>query len=339
MFPFSGLTAQADSFIKKNTSGLQIQMNGLDLSLLNAQLGAYMRKFEKDIWRLVTKDIEFEKYMRKVSNVTDEYVISTGSMSEVLQPFQSTWTPKGTTTFDPRINKVRQIKADVLIDNIDDIYRTYLAYLADEDIDRSKWPLVRYIVEQLIVPKMRAELAELSVNGKYAAPTPGTPGASIDSVDGILTIIDDEITASNLTPIVTGAMNQSNIIDKLEVDFYDQLPSEIQKLPGQIFVSENLRKTYWRAYRNEYGGNTNYTGTEKVFLDGTRKELVGIPEMNGSQRIIHTTPGNMLLMYDKIYTPNNMQVQLEKRDVILLTDFKRGYGFGTLAEVFVNDQA
>src|SRR5690554_85691 len=209
MFPLSGISSKADSFIEKTIQGPQIMKQGLDLTALNAQLGAYVRKYEKSIWKLVTQDIELEKYMRKVSGVTDEYVISTGSVSEVLQPFQNGWTPKGTTSFNPRINKVHQIKVDYLIDNIDDIYRTYLTYLATEGVKRSEWPLVRYIVSELIVPKMREEIAELSVNGNYAAPTPGTAGASIDSTDGILTVVGDEITATNLTPITTGVMNIS----------------------------------------------------------------------------------------------------------------------------------
>lgn len=332
----AGVSVGLSLFVPKLSGTLNA---GLDLSNVTSLLGAYVRKYEKQIWQLVTQDIEFEKYMRKVSGVTDEYVITTGEVSELLQPYQNEWTPKGEADFLPRINKVRQIKVDYTVNNLDDVYRTYLTFLATEGVDRKEWPLVRYIVTELMVPKMREELAVLSAKGVYAAPTPGAAGASIDSVDGILTVVSDEITATNLTPITTGAITQADIIDKIEEDFVDALPTKYKSMATPIFMAEEMKMMYWRAYRGEFGGNANYDGKQKVFVDGTKKEIIGIPELNGSQRMIHTTKNNMLCMYDKIMTPNSMEVQKDKRAINVLTDFKRGYGFGNLSEVFVNDQA
>jgi hypothetical protein len=45
----------------------------------------------------------------------------------------------------------------------------------------------------------------------------------------------------------------------------------------------------------------------------------------------------MLTMYDKVYAPNSFEVEKDKRVVNVMADFKRGYGFGSLTEVFTND--
>lgn len=340
MMPISGVSAKADSMLKSIQSNYpQLHYNGIDISEVTAQLGDYVRKYENTIWKLATQDITLENYMTKISGVTDEYVVTTGSLSEVLQPWQKDWTPKGEAAFAPRINKVRQIKIDYVIDDIDKIYRSYLAFLADENKKRTEWPLVKYIVVELMIPQIRDEIAEMSVNGEYSAPVANTAGASLESVDGVNTIIANEITATNLTPIVTGSITQANIIDAIEQDFVDALPTRYKKLPEPIIMAEEMRMMYWRAYRGEFGGNANYDGKQKVFVDGTKKEIIGIPEMNGSQRIIHTPKRNFLCMYDKILTPNTMEVEKEKRNVNIMSDFKRGYGFGNLGELFVNDQA
>lgn len=340
MMPISGVSAKADSMLKGIQSNYpQLHYNGIDLSDVVSQLGNYVRKYEKQIWRLATQDITLENYMTKVSGVTDEYTSTVGTISELLQPYQKAFTPKGEAKFIPRTNKVRQIKIDYIIDDIDDIYRTYLAYLASEGLKRTEWPMVKYIVNELMVPQIRDEIAEMSVNGEYAAPTPGTAGDSLESTDGVNTIIANEITATNLTPIVTGSITQANIIDKIEQEFVDALPTRYKKLPEPIIMAEELKAMYWRAYRGEFGGNSNYTGKERVFVDGTKKEIIGIPEMNGSQRMIHTPKKNFLCMYDKLLTPNKFEVQPNKREVIVMSDFKRGYGFRTLDMLFVNDQA
>lgn len=310
----------------------------LDLTALNAQVGAYYRAHDKEIWRKIFTSLEIEKYCRQVPNVSDEYVMPSASITDVLQPYQKAWTPQGEASFNARINKVRQIKADMVLDNVDEIYRSYLGYMAVEGRDRKDWPIVRYIVEELIIPKMIEELNQASATGEYAAPTPGTPGAFLDIVDGFLTIIANEITATNLTPITTGAVSQSDALDKFEL-FNDLMPTKYSNMEGIIFCSATMKKWYQRDYRNNFGGTNDQAAKDNLKIDATKKMIVGLESWEGSQRMLFTPKNNMLVMYDKILTPNKLEFQIEKRDIIMLTDFKRGYGFGNLEEVHVNDQA
>lgn len=311
---------------------------GIDLTDLNTQLNAYWRVYEKQIWRKMFTDLEIEKYCRKVNGVTDEYVVPSSSNTELLQPFQSGFTPKGTVSFNARINKVRQIKIDFLFEDLDDLYRSYLQFMADENRDRKDWPIVRYVVENHIMPGMREELNQISATGNYAAPTIGTPGAYLTSTDGFLTIIADEITATNLTPIVTGAVTVSNALDKFET-FNDSMPVKYRDMAGIIFCSATMARYYQRDYRANFGAFNAQDAKDNLKLDATKKVIVGLESFEGSQRMLFTPQNNMLCMFDKIDVPNSFKFQEFDRTVKMLGDFKRGYGFGNLDEVFVNDQA
>lgn len=326
------------------TSGSSTAMiMGIDVSQLNGVLGAYMRKFEAEIWRLATQDIQLENYMRKVPGVSDEYVSTLSKHTEFLQAKQSGWQPKGGVEFEARMNKVLPIKMDVTLDDsdLDQLHRSYLAYMATEEGKRENWPIVKYIVQFHIIPAIREEISAMSANGVYVAPTPGTPGDSINAVDGILTIITDEIAASNLTPLTTGAFTAADIIDQIE-GWIDQQPLKYQKMPGNILAAPEVVKMYWRARRAEFGGNTDYKAMyDGVLVEGTKKTLIAIDEFAGTQRILETPQKNLLCMYDQVEVPTTpFLIQQEKRDIHILTDFKRGYGFATLEEiVFVNDVA
>jgi hypothetical protein len=199
-------------------------------------------------------------------------------------------------------------------------------------------PIVKYIIENHFINKIREELDTISGKGVFDAPTALTAGASIDSVDGILTKIAAEITASNITPIVTGAIGSSDALTKTEV-FHDALPSKYRSMPGVIFMSATNALYYQRNYRTAFGGTNDQLAKGNLKLDGTKKEIVGLDCFEGSDRILFTPKENLLCMFDKVYTPSTFVVESEKRNVNIMTDFHRGYGFGNLGEVFVNDQA
>jgi hypothetical protein len=326
------------SVISSKTKLADGMRTGFDVSEIITQLGAYSRKVAPEIWRKIFTGLELEQYMKKVSGVTDVYKTMSSSNSEILQPFQSGFQEKGAVAFTAYENKVRQIKIDYLLQNMDDIYATYLAFMADESKSRTEWPLVKYIWENHLIPSIKEELNLLSAKGVYAAPTPGTAGSSISSTDGILTIVAREITATNLSAIVTGAVTTSNAVDKFEL-FNDSMDAKYREMKGIIFCSKTLETYYKRDYRNVFGLTNDKDAKDNTKLDATQKVIVGLECFEGSQRMLFTPANNLLCMYDKIMVPNGFDVQKENRDVKLLADFKRGYGFGTLEEVFVNDQA
>lgn len=310
---------------------------GFDLAALNTALGAYCRKYEPEIMRGIFNAIQLENYTRKVTGVTHQYAITSSIAQEMLQPFQHAFTPKGEVEFTAMINTVNQIKIDYQISEIDALYQSYLCFLADEKKERKDWPFVMWLVSKEIMPKMIEEMDYNSYNGVYAAPTPGTAGASVASVTGFKKVIEDAVDDDVITPIVTGEITATNIVDKVE-QFVDDLPTKYQNLNAPILMSMSNARKYWRDYRNNFGGNGNYDGKNNLKVDATGKEVIGIAAMEGSDRFVHTPKANMLTMFDSIEYPTKLQTQQDIRVIKLFGDFKRGYGFGDARLVFVNDQ-
>ena len=311
---------------------------GLDLSEVTTQLGAYFNYYSSQIWAAIAKGQDFESYMKAVPNVKSQYVTTTSRRTEFLQPWQKGWQPKGGVEMIPYVNKIFALKMDHTQEDLHALHDTYLAFLQDESKLPSEIPFVKWLVDTHIIPGMTEELRTMSVVGVFDAPTAGTAGASIDSADGIFTIVGNEITAGNITPIITGAITSSNVVDKIEL-FHKSLPSEHRSRPGQVFCPADMVEDYKYGYRAAFGTNLDFNGpTLKIW--GTQKELVGLDALNGTDKLLYTPTGangNLLKMYDKIVMPTPT-VQLEKRDVHILTDFHRGWGFNTLEEVFANDQ-
>lgn len=345
MSPFAGsATAVVGSMlVPQHQSSLRA---GLDLSAINSQLGAYIRKYEEAIWTGVFRDITLEKFMTPVMGVKSQYVTRSSTISEILQPHQPQWSPKGTVSIDAKINTVQHIKADVVIDNLDELFDSHAAELADENVERDKMTFIPWLINKHILPKIKQEMAYNSYNGVYAAPaTPGTAGDSVDSVDGLAKIIADDITATHLTPFTTGAITPANIIDLVD-DYVDYIDSTTEgKFIKNILLADELVRMYKRAYKLQYGTSLDYKGMGSFEgmniapIDGSTKILIGVEDMNGSQRMISTWDGNLIKMFNKVNTPEKMYTDLDKRDVILFTDFFRGYGYKHYKGVIVNDQA
>jgi hypothetical protein len=322
---------------KSKSTNMAFTIVGLDVSDVNTMLGSYFRTYAKDIQARLFRSIELEKYMRPVPNVKHEYISLNSTIGEVLQARQSQFTPKGEAVFTPRKNRVFPIKIDMLLDCLDELDQTYLGYLVEENLQAKDYKITKYIVNKLLIPKIAEEINFNSWNGVYVAPTPGTAGNSVDSVDGLNTIIDADIVAGNIVPIATGAITSTNILDKTE-EFIESIDDRFQNMDAPILMSAINADRLWRVDRANNGGNSNYDGNSNLRVGRTGKEVVGLHVMNGSDKMIHTNNGNLLKMYDKITEPKMLNCQPDTRALKIFGDFKRGYGIGQYESFFVNDQ-
>lgn len=320
-------------------------MATIDITDVIAQTLDYARKHSKQIYAMVFQGIELENYMTGISGVSDEHVGTNASIGEVLQPFHKSFQPKGEAKFTPVTTKVRQIKVDFLLDEFDKVYRTYLAFLADEEKTYKEWPLVKYIIYKLLVPRMIEDLNMASAKGSYVANTGGVAKPAIDSVDGILTTVTNLVTASSLVPIATGPLVASTMVDQVEA-FMKTIPNKFVKAGKTmpLLMSTSNARKYGADYISSYGPHNDYKGegnsvTNKYPIIGFSNPVIGLDSLEGSDRFVCTPKWNMLKCYDKINIPKKFDVQPFDRTLKLMTDFKRGYGFEATEMLFVNDQA
>lgn len=311
-------------------------MADLNLTDLNVELGAYYRTNKAAIMQKVYEQEDLRKYFNVVSGIQDEYVVTELEMAEMIQAFQKGWTPKGEAKFSPEINKVRPIKVDFPF-SPKNMEATWLGYLKTNGSSSEEYPFVAYIYDQ-IIKRVARDLNNATINGIYVAPTAGTPGTTLGTMDGLKKKIADAITASKIAPHATGVIDQANVVAKIE-GFVDSLPTDQQNLPLTLVMSPTMRKMYFRARRGEFGVNMDYKAGEEM-IDFTNVTIISPMNMNSSQRMIITPATNLLLMEDGVNEEEKMITQVNRREIEVIMDMKRGVGFGIIeGMVYANDQA
>jgi hypothetical protein len=311
-------------------------MADLNVAALNNDLGAYYRQNRAAILSKMYLAEDARKYFNVLSGVQDEYVMTEMEIQEMMQPYQSGWTPKGEATFKPETIKVRGVKVDFPF-TPKALEASWIGYLKTNGSSPEEYPFVQFIYEK-IVEKVAREVSSCAINGVYAAPTPGTAGAANTSFNGILKVVTDAITATKISPITTGVIDASNIVTKVET-VVDGLPNEFKGQDLVMLMSPTLRTWYFRKLRGDFGANADYKAGNE-FVDFTNVQILSPRYMNSSQRLIVTKRENLLLLEDGVNEEDNMLVQANRRQLEVMMDFKRAVGFGIISGyVWANDQA
>lgn len=120
-------------------------------------------------------------------------------------------------------------------------------------------PFEAFIMQQ-IATKVKENL---HLQGVYRGVYNAAGTTPIATMDGFLTLIAAAITATDIAPVVTGAVTADNVIDKAEL-VYDSLGEGYKNVPTQMIVSPTIFDWYGRKYRSLYNGSPLYTGIKKT---------------------------------------------------------------------------
>lgn len=138
--------------------------------------------------------------------------------------------------------------------------------------------------------------------------------SSLDLVNGLDKIIADE-TGNLAYEGTTGALTTSNIITAVE-ELYDKLPvdaySTIQDEEWVVLMGDDKAKMYERAYRNTHGAVVYNQGFEKRFVDGTNIEIVGVPGLNGTNKLVLAKKSNLILAVDVDGEEEDLMVYMDQ---------------------------
>lgn len=164
-------------------------------------------------------------------------------------------------------------------------------------------------------------------------------------VDGPGTIIAAEIAAGKLTPVVTGAISNTNAVASLQAVWKAQTIA-VRKVGAIIFVSWDVFEKYLADYDTRYGkgaGIASYIEDETVvYLKGSYKKCQIKPAtwMNNSQRIICTPFENALMCTNDLSDMNKIGKTVETlHGFKAICKFLLGFNFADLDVLKVNDQA
>lgn len=275
-------------------------------------------------------------------------------MGNIVQPFQISFTPKDPLSFIPKVIDLYRMKVD-LQEEPDKLVNSWLGFLTTQErvqggLDRSKWPFVRWWIENHIIPKLKENMEENEIYfGRFAAPTPGTAGPDGTSMDGIGKKLDDYIDDGLIVPITTGALEtDSKLFVKQVEDFVKQVYGLYKKYAGKpmdLCMNTFNAQRYKNGYRELYGIHTDFDAKGNQIVIDTKVSIVGLGSMDSnphndgaaSDRLWLSMRDNRVRPTKQAGNINLFEVEKVDRKVKLYTDWHEVVDFILPQAVFVND--
>jgi len=259
-------------------------------------------------------------------------------IGEILQPYQDTYTPKGSVVFKPVTVSLFQVKVDQKF-NPNSLVNTWLGFLTNNKTDRKTWPFVRWIIEYYLVNQLQEDLETKAVyTGDQAAIVPGTAGAAADCIDGIKKIINDAIIAGDIVPIATGAsaVDPKDYCTQIE-EFVKRVPKRFWTKKMTLNMSPDNALKYIEGKDQKY--NTQYAkeGVLATVKNFSNISVAGRQSMDASDKIWMTPIDNVVMPVKGFENSKGFELESVDREVKIWTDFWFGLGFLLKDIVFTND--
>lgn len=312
----------------------------VDTSELKTEFGKYVSSDKMSIFQKLVGPISCTSYMSTI--ITDKFEVraSQAAIDSVLQTFTPKFTPKGKSKFTPLTIKQFPMKINVEI-YPSDIINDVLGYLYDESLEPKDMPIVRYIVEQLIKPKLDEDRELALCKGRYKEPAASdstfTPNKAEETCYGFVTQLCDLKKASDadITWLLDGTAALGEGEELLgQIDEAVDAVSPLYKNKTMfIHADPDLIVKYGRAYRNKYPTTKNEDG-EKIKVDFSRFTFAAIEGMRGTGAFFITPKENFKHVMSR--NPQNVGLRMTTDDytVKVLGEWREGVGFWIKEAIF-----
>lgn len=290
----------------------------IDVADVIAQYGAYYKPGsdnEKNLRNTLYKPSETAAFFAPRPTVDTIYRGNLASLDRIVQPFQKDFTPIGTFAFAPNEFSLYQLKID-LQEQPDKLEATYLGFLADmPEADRSKWPFVRWAIENHIKPKRDEDLETNEYfGGVYAAPVANVAGAAGTAMNGVRKVIRGYNTAGRTNlgngAIATGALAADPVDFCTQVEeFVRAMDKRLRSRIDYIFMDTELELRYRDGKDKKY----NMTYAKDADLLTINKfpsiKVQGLESHSGSELMWSSIPANRIAPIKKPTMKETMAVQ------------------------------
>ena len=283
------------------------------------------------------------KHFRKIESNGKDYKAISALISEVSQQFTPAWTPKGTTKFHPLTIPYRRHKINVAI-NPSEVIGTWLVDLYEQGKSPDQHPLVLYIVNEHVMPKVSEDITIAMLGkGKFVEAQNVQDGAegtaAADSMDGLETIL--VMAKQSGKTKINFFKNARNILeiedDKEFVEYIHNYAESISPLFRtsilEIKCSDKVLQRYRSADFKLYG---KYVGEDT----GNRIRfstfaLVSMECLYDSPILFATPKANLVMLVDRSLAGNCVNdVQRENYSVKIFGDYALSVGFLIAEAVF-----
>lgn len=306
--------------------------DAINIEELNGKLGDYNRENKAELFRKALLTEEYVGTYDVLADVDDEVPLPSMKVNDIIKAGSTTFSPTNDAfEIDARILKVKHLATHLRIDPYK-YFQSWMAHLLSLKMDPEQFPLEEFIMNA-VVDKIKEEFRLMHLY-KGTALMPGY-------LKWIETgITDGDISVANGNLVETGVIDQSNVIDKLEM-VYDHLDPVLKMKETIMRVNPSMFMQYRRAYRGEYGANTNYGGMkQEEYIDGTMCKIV--PEIGkaGSQRVELTEAKNYKIGVKNLADMATPRTLLGHYTIDIMVDYRIGVNYGYVKErqLIVNDQ-
>jgi hypothetical protein len=310
----------------------------IDTKELETEFGRYVSGERMEILRGLMGKTSSTEYMSSIVSDKVEVRAMDSAIESVLQQFVPWWTPKGKTKFTPLTIKNFKCKINVPVIP-SDIMDQLLGYLYDENLEPKDMPIVKYILTQLVFPKLDEERELALALGEFkenkAAKDGDDAGAPMDAMDGYVTLLRRLRAQGNKQ--VTFLLPGEELTDEKLLSQIDRAVDQVKPLyKGKtmfIHADPNLVTRYGRAYRAKYPYTKNEDG-EKLKVDFSRFTFAPLEGMRDTGVFFITPKENFKHLSSK--NPQNTRVwmQGENYAVKIFGEWWEGVGFWLAEAIF-----
>lgn len=325
----------------------------IDTQELKQEFGKYVDNNRLEILKGLFGQTESTQYMSTV--ITDKTEVRANQASvigTVLQQFVPKWTPSGAAKFTPLTIKNFKCKINVSIIP-SDIMEDIIGYMYDEQASTlQSMPVVRYILYQLIFPKLDEEREQAlatgrfkevtaDAQGKYTASKPG------ETMDGYLTqlvdLYEDRETEGSKGAAVrwlqvgkqidAAQKNVRAIVDAAVKEVADKYPLYAKKAM-KVHIDPVLADAYRREYLEEYKWLKNQDGTHKNDIDFSNFTFAELEGLRGTGCFFITPKENFKHLMS--HNPQNVTLRFQEQDyeVKIFGEWWEGTGFWMAEALF-----
>ena len=312
----------------------------IDTTELQKEFGKYVSSERMQIMKDLVGTTESIKYMSTIVTDKTEVRATQAAITSVLQQFVPKWTPKGNSTFTPLTIKNFKCKINVPI-TPSDIMEDVLGYLYDENLKPEDMPIVRYIIYQLIIPKLAEERERALAVGVFkeseATDDGDTASDALDCMDGYVTQLKALKTAENdkvtwLLDDETLSTDGEALLAQIDMAV-DQVKPLYRNKTMFVHADPDLVIKYSRAYREKYPWLKNQDG-EKVKIDFTNFTFAPLEGMRGTGVFFITPKENFKHLMSRDPQRSRIFIQAMNYDVKIFAEWWEACGFWLAEAIF-----
>ena len=305
--------------------------------------GQYYENNGQNKTRVITGFVAPTNTLEGVRNIPTKetrYTASNAILSELLQGYQSKFTPKGGVEFIPNTIELQKMKVDLQWEP-GELEDNWLGFFTDDNsLNYKDWPISKWMCEDYIKKQILLD-KEMKVvyKGKFKAASPGVATAAADCMDGLKEkILQGKNNAKCPVNIVNaiGALDTTSVYEQI-TEFARAIYKEFGNVaPFTIYVAPEFELAYLekKLERGYLGGITTENQiTRKVnFMNVTVK---GVDSMIGTTDMFATMPKNIIHVSKR--NSGNFKLEEHLREVFFLSHWYEGIGFGCNKIVFATD--